>query len=672
MSRAAHRTRRLALPAVMLACLAPAAPAVCRGEDDLETLQQQAFQAAVDRVAPSVVRIETLGGLERAGGALLGTGPTTGLVVDPEGYVISSAFGFLNRPDSILVRMPDGTRRPAELVATDHNRMVVLLKIRAERPLPVPELVPEGQMHIGQWAIAVGRAFEADRPNMSVGILSALNRVWGKAVQTDAAVSPNNYGGPLLDVRGRVLGLLVPLSPQADTDMAGVEWYDSGIGFAVPMHDLVKTLPRLKQGEDLHPGVIGISFAAGNLSTSEPVIAARHPNSPASEAEIQAGDRIVEVDGRKIVRTSQVKEALARRYAGEAIRMVVLRDGRRIERELTLVAELEPYEHPLLGILPMRPRVGTDEAPQGVTVRYVYAGGPAEEAGIERGDVLAALGEEPIRDADDLRRRIAEFRPDAEVELEIRRGQETLRLAVRLGRLPEDVPSDTLPPAREDTQRPRGGSAETAGAERPQAGAMQLKTPEFENDAWAYVPESYDPAVRYGLIVWLHGPGQLDWDELLARWKPHCDRGDLILLAPAAAGPDAWRMQEITLVRKLLDQLSSTYTLDPARIAVHGHQSGGRLAYLVAFAGRERVRAAAAVDAPLTGRPPENDPVYRLAFYVAWAKQSERAEQIAAGVTRLREMKLPVTVRDLGEKPRYLSPEELAELVRWIDTLDCI
>ena len=188
----------------------------------------------MDRIAPAVVHIETIGGLERTGHVLFGTGPTTGLIVDPDGYIISSAFNFFNKPASILVRLPDGSRKAARLLATDHSRMLALLKVETPRPLPVGEVLPQRAMRIGQWTIAVGRAFDADRPNLAVGILSATNRVWGKAIQTDAAVSPNNYGGPLIDLEGRVMGVLVPLSPQAETEVAGVDWYDSGIGFAVP------------------------------------------------------------------------------------------------------------------------------------------------------------------------------------------------------------------------------------------------------------------------------------------------------------------------------------------------------------------------------------------------------------------------------------------------------
>ena len=80
--------------------------------EDLNTLEQKALVAAVDRVASSVVRIETIGGLERVDRVLFGAGPTTGLVVDSSGYILSSAFNFVNKPASILVRLPDGTASP--------------------------------------------------------------------------------------------------------------------------------------------------------------------------------------------------------------------------------------------------------------------------------------------------------------------------------------------------------------------------------------------------------------------------------------------------------------------------------------------------------------------------------------------------------------------------------
>ncbi len=312
-----------------------AIPALAADKPDLELLEQQAFRAAVDRVAPSVVRIETVGGRERVGKVLFGAGPTTGLVVDEKGYIVSSAFNFLHRPTSILVRLPGGLLKPAELVATDHNRMLVLLKIEPEGPLPVPEIAPHHEMRVGQWVIAVGRTFEADKPNMAVGILSATRRVWGTAIQTDVAVSPNNYGGPLVDIRGRVLGVLVPLSPHSADELAGHQWYDSGIAFAIPAEHILKTLPRLRKG-DLHGGVIGVAFKDKNLSIGEPVIAACLPDLPAAKSGLKPGDRIVELDGHRIARIADVKQQLHQHYAGDRVRIVVLRGDKRIERQVQL------------------------------------------------------------------------------------------------------------------------------------------------------------------------------------------------------------------------------------------------------------------------------------------------------------------------------------------------
>src|SRR5215813_1039468 len=92
-------------------------------DDDVSTREEAAFKAAVEHVAPSVVRIETLGGLETVDKVLVGNGPTTGLVVSSDGYIITSAFNFVQKPAQILVDLSNGTRLPAEIVAHDNSRM---------------------------------------------------------------------------------------------------------------------------------------------------------------------------------------------------------------------------------------------------------------------------------------------------------------------------------------------------------------------------------------------------------------------------------------------------------------------------------------------------------------------------------------------------------------------
>src|SRR5262249_45432032 len=160
---------------------------------------------ALKTISPSVVKIETSGGTEvvKAGprGTLRrGVGPTTGLIVSPDGFVISSAFNFANKPATIRVSVPGlKERKVARVVATDQPRMLTLLKVidlPAGTKLPVPVAVPKAEIEIGQSALAVGRTFSAETeglPSVSVGIISALERIWGKAIQTDAKVSPTNY-----------------------------------------------------------------------------------------------------------------------------------------------------------------------------------------------------------------------------------------------------------------------------------------------------------------------------------------------------------------------------------------------------------------------------------------------------------------------------------------------
>ena len=217
-------------------------------QDDISLREERAIQSAVAAVAPSVVRIETLGGLETVGGVLVGTGPTTGLVISPDGYIISSAFNFVQKPTQTLVYLNDGKRLAATIVSTDFNRKLVLLKVEA-KDLPVAVTAPLKDIQVGQWAIAIGRTYgDGTRPNVSAGIISAKNRIWSKAIQTDAKISPGNYGGPLVDIGGRVMGVLAPLaqdnagasgSASGAAEIAGVDWYDSGIGFAIPIEHVL-------------------------------------------------------------------------------------------------------------------------------------------------------------------------------------------------------------------------------------------------------------------------------------------------------------------------------------------------------------------------------------------------------------------------------------------------
>src|SRR5713226_7061592 len=179
-------------------------------QEDLNELAEKMMKEAAKSAGASVVQIETRGGADMVVAGPKGQvirkalGPTTGVVVDADGYIISSAFNFLNNPPIILVRIAGQQGEPmvATRVATDKSRMLTLLKIDA-KGLPMPAFVPKKEIKEGQWSIALGRALDGKMdktPAICVGVVSALGRVWGKAIQTDAKISPINYGGPLVDI----------------------------------------------------------------------------------------------------------------------------------------------------------------------------------------------------------------------------------------------------------------------------------------------------------------------------------------------------------------------------------------------------------------------------------------------------------------------------------------
>jgi S1-C subfamily serine protease/predicted esterase len=644
---------------------------LARGQEgaaiDLIALEDEAMKAAVAKAAPAVLRIETLVARQKVDEVLVDAGPTTGLAVSPDGYVLTSAFAFAQAPQSILVTLPSGKRAAAKIVARDRSRMLVLLKVQTDEPLPTLALAPRDSLRVGQWTLALGRSFDSVNgeglPAVSVGVLSAANRIWGKAVQTDAKISPANYGGPLIDLAGRAIGILTPLSPTEQGEAAGAEWYDSGIGFAVPLDDVLLRLDEMKAGEDLHPGLLGISLKGNDIYVDAPIVASAPVKSPAAKAGLQAGDQIVEVDGQGVERQAQLKHLLGPRYAGDKVRLAVLRDGARIEAEIELAEKIEPYSHPFLGVLPKRDR--GEEArgdDSGIVVRYVYPGSPADEADIVAGDVLQSIDGKPIPTALAARELLAAYEPGAEIKVSYSRGDENREAELTLAALPDSIP-DQLPPAE---------AAVDAAAEAPAGtGVVAIKLPEEANECLAYIPESYRADAPHGLIVWLQAPGSFQQDELIDRWRDHCRDSQFILLAPRPLEDGRWSPTEVEFVGKAIDDVVAKYNIDRARIVVHGHQAGGAIGWLVAFDRRDLVRGVAAVDAslPIGFRPGENDPARRLAVYITQAEKSKLAEAVQSTAETLRAMKFPVTVKNL-DQPRYLNDEEVAELIRWADALD--
>ena len=676
-----------------------------RAQQDLNDVLEKMTKDAARTAGASVVQIETRGGADMVVAGPKGQvfrkalGPTTGVIVHADGYIITSAFNFLNNPTTILVRIPGKAGEPlvAQRVATDKSRMLTLLKVDA-KGLTVPTVVSKSEMREGQWAIALGRALDVKMeksPAVSVGIISALNRIWGKAVQTDAKLSPINYGGPLVDIQGRVQGIIIPASPKGDDEIAGFDWYDSGIGFAIPMEDVLAVLPRLKEGRDLQKGLLGVAMKSQDIYGALPEIGTILKGSPAERAGLKVGDILVEVDGKLVERMAQVQHALGVKYDGDKIALKYKRGKDVVEiKSLELVGKNVVVAQPFLGILPIR-----DDPKLGVEIRHVFDKSPAAVAGLKPGDRILKFG----TDAKQLTAFTGEKRgrsqfldwlntltPGTEIKLEVARkdGGKTETLTAFLDNLPGSMPG--VPAALPD-KLPEVASTKKALAPlelnnpnlkapkiveqkppMPETGLLERNTPDGEHKYFLWVYPEYDPNVAHSVIVWLHPPGKNskeDLDGWADLWDEYCRKNHIILVMPVET-QDGWQPTHADYVVASVRETMKTYTVDNQRVVAHGIARGAEMALYLAFNHRDLFKGALAVGAAAT-QMKDNVANQRLSFLLYGGDLDPIQKSIAESRTRLAERRYPAFYRVMPERGReYLTAKDIAEAHRWLDSLD--
>lgn len=638
-------------------------------ETPLAELEQQALRAASEAVADSVVQIRTVGGLDRMGRTLLSQGPTTGVIVSEDGYIVSSAFNLAGQPSSIVVRLADGRQQAAELVAHDRNRMLVLLKIATDRPLPVPNFVPAEEFQVGQWAVALGRTFQTDKVDISVGIVSAINRMYGRVLQTDANVSAANYGGPLVDISGRVLGVLVPMSPQSsrseeNAELAGAEFYDSGIGFAVPWQHILSVLKRWKSGDDLLPGRLGVALIDGDPHMTPPELTAVWPSSPAAEASWQAGDVITSVNGQSVETQAHVRFQLYPLYAGDSVDIILQRGDEQVQSSVVLVGELATFRHSFLGVIPTQETA--EDAPQGVQVRAVWPDSPAQQVGLQPADLLQQIGESKITSTAEARSALASLQPSESTELQLLRGEEQLTLSATLAELPTSIiPSEVLSGAG-----PAGIGENSNGTLEPQT----LQLPEFSQQATYLLPSSSDERLL-GLMIWLGDGNTEHAQQQLTAWQNLCQRDGLVLVIAPPASEGNWTIEDTAYLQKLTAAALQRFPLDQFRTVIGGRGKAGQLAYALAFRRRTTFDGVVAVDAPLprTLSLPETSPGTQLAVLSVESDSSNFAPLIRRDLESLREAGYPVSRWELPADDGEVSTfdrQTREAISRWINTLD--
>ncbi len=624
---------------------------------DVEALEEEAFKAATAIADPSIVQIQTIGGLDVVGELIAGTGPTTGVVVSADGEIITSSFNFASKPSSIIVTLSDGRKFPADVVASDLVRQVTLIKIKQTGLTPLVP-APRKELQVGQWTIALGRTYDVSFPNLSVGILSALNRIWGKAVQTDAKISPANYGGPLIDLQGRCIGILVPMSPQGDDEAAGVEWYDAGIGFAVPLEEILLQLDTLRKGETIRPGRMGVMFADKGPVSGPALAGEVRPNSPAEKAGLKPGDLITQANGKPIASIPQLKTILGPLAAGSELKLIVKRDDKELPFSLTLVAELAPLEYPMLGVLPSRTVV---KDAKGVTLRHVFPDSPAAKAKLTVGDAIEKLNGQDVTSPTQLTSLVEKLRVGTQTKATVRRaGGATEELSLELTALSSAVPLDLTPDL---------GPRAEPGKVPARTGRLDEQIPGTEGRKyWLYVPETSQPK-QYGLVFWLHPEGRTGEAEQLKLWRSACEERGLILAGLLADG--SWSGADGPLVKGLIEQLMAKYPIDPQRVVILGEQEGGEFGLLAALKLKDIIRAGIAIDSGLGLAPPENDVGKRQQFVILPRAGSSRLRATKNTLKNFAAKKIP-TLELSAPEGDGLDEATVKQLVLWIDALDRI
>jgi serine protease Do len=331
-------------------------------------------------------------------------GMGTGTIVDERGYVLTN-YHVVSDVRRIEVTLDDGRQYTAELIASDSEADLALIKIPAPKPLPVIRMGTSSDLMDGESVIALGNAFGYEQ-TVTRGIISALGRdvqvsdtqSYDDLIQTDASINPGNSGGPLLNIDGEMIGVNVAVR-------AGAQ----GIGFAIPIDSALAVAARMMNVERLRSTRHGIVAQVGQ-DFDGPVRVARVTSaSPAEQLGILPGDEIVSVGSLPIHRPLDLERAFLDQPAGQPVAVELHRDGQSMTVELPLAALRQTPVAPrtarssdeanvwdVLGLrLSEEPRTTFQRRNSkyrgGMHVEEVRPGSPAAEEGILPGDILVGM-----------------------------------------------------------------------------------------------------------------------------------------------------------------------------------------------------------------------------------------------------------------------------------------
>ncbi|MCB1724059.1 MAG: DegQ family serine endoprotease [Chromatiaceae bacterium] len=376
----------------------------------------------------------------------------SGFVISSDGYILTNHH-VVSDADSVQVRFSDRSTYEARVIGSDKASDVALVKIDAEN-LPTVKIGRSSDLKVGEWVLAIGSPFGFDH-TVTAGIVSAKGRSlpsenYVPFIQTDVAINPGNSGGPLINMDGEVIGVNSQIYSRTGGFM--------GLSFSIPIELAMNVADQLRDHGSVSRGYLGVLIQdvdrdlAESFGMGQPhgaLVSRVMPGSPADQAGIRVGDVITEFNGRQLLNSSQLPPLVGTSRIDEPARLKVLRGGK--ERDISVVVgrldespaqveaespAAEPDEIAQLGlsVIDIDPKVREElalEESGGALIGGVSPG-PANDAGMRRGDIVLMYDGVDVKDAHHLRELIEKSADKRTVAVLIKRGDSPLFLAMRL------------------------------------------------------------------------------------------------------------------------------------------------------------------------------------------------------------------------------------------------
>jgi serine protease Do len=373
-------------------------------------------------------------------------GVGSGFIISADGFVLTNAH-VVEGADEVFVTLTDKREFKAKIIGSDRRTDVALVKIEGSN-LPRLTMGDSSKLRVGEWVIAIGSPFGLEN-TVTAGIISANSRDTGDylpLIQTDVAVNPGNSGGPLINMRGEVIGINSQIYSRSGGYM--------GISFAVPIDEAMRVSQQLKSLGRVVRGRIGVQIGEVTKEVAESLglpraqgalVARVEPGSPAEKAGVEAGDIITHFNGATIDKSGDLPRLVGNTKPGANSTVTVLRKGTKRDLPVT-VAEMEadqtakkeekkPKQEQALNSLGLAVADLTEAQKRemrmdsGVVVEL--ADGVAGRAGLQPGDVIVRLNNTDIKDARQFNALVAKLDPKKNALLLVRRGESSQFVPLR-------------------------------------------------------------------------------------------------------------------------------------------------------------------------------------------------------------------------------------------------